>query len=317
MSQLITKQQIIENLKRYYGLEIVEIKIIERLMFRQSFMLLDKDANRYILKGYSDKLELQELNRVWQYYWILKKENVKVGCPLKKRLSEEFHIHINNRYYVVFEYITGERPCVEQYDEIAKCLRKYHEIAKPNLISSCNSTATLLQEAKKQFDLFLNENYSIKPEILLCKEQYMEIIDKYTESIDTIIHGDSILENIISNDGESYLIDFDNLRFGNAMEDVANTVFSLIYYGTEKYNIVPQRLKQASLFVHSYYCDELPVGIERKIFFYMQVHCVIELSKHAKNIRFLIRLPGMKEYLMLLIKVICSSSFTDLISKEL
>ena len=313
---MITKQQIIENLKRDYGLEIVKIEMIERLMFRQSFMLSDIDKNRYILKDYSDKFNLQELNRIWQYYWTLRKMNLKVGCPLGKKFSDEFHMHLNHRYYVVFEYVFGEHPSVEQYEEIAKCLKKYHEVANPNLLTSCSSTGTMLREAKQQFKFFFNGDYSIKQEILSCRDQYMKIIDNYTESIDTIIHGDSILENIVSNDGKSYLIDFDNLRFGNAMEDVANTVLSLIYYGTDRYNINPQRIKQVRLFLHSYYCDKLPIEVERIIFYYMQVHCVIELSKHAENIRLLVRMPGMKEYLILLIKVICSSSFTELIRKE-
>lgn len=313
---MIMQQQLGENLDKHYGLKVVSFKVINRLMFRQSFLVYASDGNQYVVKDYAETFSLQEMSQIWQYYWVLRKFGIRVGCPLRKIDSDEFHICLGNRYYVVFEYVEGEQPVIDQEKEIASCLRKYHEVAASDIFPHLISTGQKLSEGKDLFSHFNQSSYSIKQEILSCKTNLNRIVNEYPKCIQTIIHGDSILENMISHNGEVSLIDFDSMRRGDANEDVANTVLSFMYNGSKKFEIHPERSKQIKAFIDSYYEDMPPTDIEEKLHYYMQVHCVIELFRHAENIRFLVRMPGMKEYLLLLVYVINSRDLNTLMRKD-
>ena len=313
---MIVHQQLVESLDKHYGLKVVSVKVIDRLMFRQSFLVYASDGNQYVVKDYADTFSIQEMSQIWQYYWILRGFGITVGCPLRNLDSGEFHICLRNRYYVVFEYVTGDHPVIDQYKEIAGYLRKYHKVATSDLFPCLISTGHKLSDAKDLFSHFHQGSYSIKQEILSCKTNLYRIIDEYSNCSQTIIHGDSILENMISNNGEVCLIDFDSMRRGDAIEDVANTVLSFMYNGSKKFEIHPERSKQIKAFIDSYYGNMPPTDIEEKLHYYMQVHCVIELIRHAENIRFLVRMPGMKEYLLLLVHVICSKNLNALMQED-
>jgi thiamine kinase-like enzyme len=312
---MITQNQLAECLDKYYGLKIVSIKVINRLMFRQSFLIYASDGNQYVVKDYADTFSLQELSRIWQYYWILRGFGIRVGCPVRNLDSGEFHISISNRHYVVFEYVKGASPEINQYNEIANCLRKYHNVATSDIFICLISTGQKLNEVKDLFSHFNQGSYSIKQEILSCKPNVHRIVDEYSSYSETLIHGDSILENMISNNEEVCLIDFDSMRRGDAIEDVANTVLSILYHGSKKFEIHSDRSIQIKGFINSYYLNMPPADIEEKLHYYMQVHCVIELIRHAENIRYLVRMPGMKEYLLLLVYVICSRDLNTLMKK--
>jgi Ser/Thr protein kinase RdoA (MazF antagonist) len=310
------QQQLVESLDKHYGVKAVSAKVINRLMFRQSFLVYASDGNQYVVKDYADTFSLQEMSQIWQYYWILRRFGITLGCPLRKLDSDEFHICLRNRYYVVFEYVKGDHPVINQYKEIASCLRKYHKVATSNLFPCLISTGQKLSDAKDLFSHFNQGSYSIKQEILSCKTNLYRIVDEYSNCSQTIIHGDSILENMISNNGEVCLIDFDSMRRGDTIEDVANTVLSFMYHGSKEFEIHPERSKQIKAFIDSYYGNMPPTDIEEKLHYYMQVHCVIELIRHAENIRFLVRMPRMKEYLLLLLYVICSRNLNALMQKD-
>ncbi|MDR0404887.1 MAG: phosphotransferase [Oscillospiraceae bacterium] len=312
---MFTWQQLIESLNKYYGLKIIDVKIIDRLMFRQSFLVNTFDGNQYIVKDYAETFSLKELFQMWGYYWKLRELGISIGCPLRRLDSDEFHISLENRYCVVFEYIKGNRPSINQYKEIANCLKKYHGVATSKLLPDLISTEEKLNSAKDLFLNFNNGSYSIKQEILSCKENLYNIIDNYSNSNQTVIHGDTILENMILNDEEVCLIDFDTIRYGDSIEDVANTVLSFMYSGSKKFEVHPGRLQQIKAFINSYYENTSPTDIEKKIHYYMQVHCVIDLIRHAENIRFLIRMPSMKEYLLMLVRVICSKNLNALMQE--
>jgi thiamine kinase-like enzyme len=313
---MIMKQQLVENLNKYYGIEAVSVKTIDRLMFRQSFLVYASNGNQYVVKDYADNFSLKEIYQIWNYYWLLRDLAITVGCPVRKLNSDELHICLENRYYVVYEYVKGDRATINEYRNIAKCLKKYHKVATSDLLPNLISTEEKLSEAKKLFSYFNQGPYSIQQEILSCKTNLYRIVDKYTNSSQTIIHGDSILENMISNNGEVCMIDFDSIRRGDAMEDVANTILSFMYYGSKKYKIHPERLTEIESLIDSYYGNSVLTNIKEKLHYYMQVHCVIELIRHAENIRFLVRMPGMKDYLLLLVNVIRSKNFKELIKEE-
>jgi Ser/Thr protein kinase RdoA (MazF antagonist) len=313
---MITQEQLVDILNKNYGLNVISVKAINRLMFRKSFLVCVADGSHYIVKDYSDAFSLQELSQIWQYYLMLRGFGITVGCPLRKLDSSEFHTYIGNRYYVVFEYIKGVHPNINQYKEIAACLKKYHGVATSDLLPHFVSTEQKLRDAKDCFSYFNQGSYSIKQEILSCKENLYRIVDEYFSNSQTIIHGDSILENMISNHEGVCLIDFDSIRRGDAIEDVANTVLSFMYYGSKKFEIHPGRFKNIKAFINSYYDDSSPIDIEEKLHYYMQVHCVIELIRHAENIRFLIRMPSMKDYLLLLVHVINSKNLRALMRED-
>lgn len=313
---MITQQQLVESLDKHYGLKAVSINVINRLMFRQSFLICAADGNRYIVKDYADTFSLQELSPIWKYYWKVREFGITVGCPLRNLDSGKFHICLKNRYYVVFEYVEGNRPLINHYKKIADCLRKYHQVASSDLIPGLVSTGQKLSEAKDLFSYFNQGSYCIKQEILSCKTSLHKIVDEYSNSSQTIIHGDSILENMILTDREVCLIDFDSIRRGDAIEDVANTVLSFLYYGSKKFKIHPERIEKVKGFIDSYYWNIPPIDIREKLHYYMQVHCVIDLIRHAENIRYLIRMPGMKDYLLLLTHVICSKNLNVLMKED-
>ena len=310
---MITQDEMIESVKINYGLVIVGVEVINRLMFRQSFLLTTNNAIQYIVKDYADIFSLHELSQIWKYYWDLRSFHIRVGCPLKKLGSSEYHMHLNNRYYVVYEYVTGRCPGTNQFKEIALCLKRYHGIAADSLLPGLASTEDKLTEARGLLSYFNQGVYSLKEEIISCKTKAYSVIDRYYNSNQTIIHGDSILENIISENGESCLIDFDNIRRGDAAEDLANTILSFLYYGSKEYKIRSGRSSQINALIYNYYGYTVSTDIEEMLHYYMLVHCVIELARHAENIRFLVRMPSMKPYLLLLVRILHSNSLNELI----
>lgn len=313
---MITQQQLLESLDKHYEIKVVSVKVINRLMFRQSFLICTADGNQYVVKDYADVFSLQELSQIWKYYWRLREFGITVGCPLRNLDSGEFHINLKNRHYVVFEYLQGDCPLINDYKEIADCLKRYHQVSTSDLIPCLGSTQQKLNEAKYLFSYFNQDAYSIKQQILSCKTSLHKIVDEYSSCSQTIIHGDSILENMISTGREVSLIDFDSVRRGDAIEDVANTVLSFLYYGSKTFAIHPERAKQIKAFIDSYYGNIPTTDIKEELHYYMKVHCVIDLIRHAENIRYLLRMPGMKHYLLLLIHVICSKNLNTLIQED-
>ncbi len=309
-------KQLLESLDKYYGIKGINIETIKRLMFRQNYLVYAADGARYIVKDYAYAFSLSKFTKIWEYYWYLREHGVEIGCPLRKLQSEEFHICIKNRYYVVFEYIEGERPCENNYAEIACCLKGYHKVAKAGSDFNYITTKQKLHDAKIKFSYFENADYLIKKEILSCKSNLYRIVEEYTGGEQIIIHGDTILENMILNNGKVILIDFDNMRRGDALEDVANTILSFMYYGSKEYKIHPERMDLIRKLVKSYCEDSVIENLESKLHYYMQVHCVIDLVRHSENIKFLIRMPGMMDYLLLLVKVIMSKNIKELLQEE-
>ena len=313
---MVSQQQLIDNLKKYYGLNVISVKAINRLMFRQSFLVNTEDDNRYVVKDYSDSYSLEELSTIWQYYWILHDNGMNVGRPLRRLDSATFHICLNNRYYVVFEYVAGERPNIENIRKIADCLREYHDIASKLNIDGLESTEKRLEPVKELFSYFHFGSYPLKEEIILCEPNVTRITQIYENNENTIIHGDTILENMVMNDDGICLIDYDTIRIGDRMEDVANTVLSILYNGSSNYAIHPERAMQVYSFIDNYYREKRSYQIENRIHYYIQVHCVIELVRFAENIRFLVRMPGMKDYILMLLKVLRSNSLVDLMKEN-
>ena len=313
---MITEQQLVDNLNKYYGIKVTSLQIINRLMFRQSFLITTSDGIQYIVKDYSNACSLDILNQMLNYLYKLKEFGVRVSFPIRKLHSNEFHFSNNNRYYVVFVYVEGSTCTTRQYKKIASSLKIYHKTASSNLFPSLISTEKKLQAAKDLFLCFNNDNYSIKQEILSCKTNLFKIVDKYISCSETIIHGDSILENMILSNNNIYLIDFDSMRRGDALEDVANTILSFMYFGSKNFEIQPERAQLIEAFINCYFDNTPPDHIKEKLHYYIQVHCVIELIRHAENIRFLVRMPSMKDYLLLLVHIIRSENFKELMYKD-
>ena len=313
---MITQQQLRSILDKYFGLQVEHVKIIQRLMFRQSFLVCTFDNKQYVVKDYADTFSLAELTQIWQYYWHLRESDITVGCPLRRMDSNEFHINLKNRYYVVFEYLKGKHPDICHYEKIARALLKYHGVAKASQLMGLVSTGQKLKEVHTKFKYFYDSDYSIKQNILSCENVLYKIADEYDDCSKAIIHGDSILENMILSDDEVCLIDFDNLHYGDPTEDVANTVLSFLYYGSDVYKIHAERYFQVMEFIKSYYGNALLKSTEKRLHYYMQVHCIIDLIRYAENIRFLVRMPKMEEYLLMLVKVICSKNLRELMQED-
>jgi hypothetical protein len=305
---------LIERINSYYGLSAFEVKVIERLMFRKNYLIQNYDNKRYIVKYYSTALELFELTQVWQYYILLSGLGIAVGCPLRRKDTHEFQIGYNNGYYVVFEYLEGNNPEANNYLLVANSLRDYHSVASVNLIPGLVSTQEKLRCAESIFPFFYQNSYQLKDEILSCEDEIYDIVHSFFIDRPAIIHGDTILENMIYDKHKVCLIDFDSMRIGDALEDVANTVLSIFYYGSSTYEMMSVRYQYVSGFLDSYFNDVVTKDLLCRLHYLMKVHCVIELARHAENIKYLIRMPGMKPYLRLLIKVINSKDFYSLTS---
>ncbi|HAU86739.1 MAG TPA: hypothetical protein DCW90_14980 [Lachnospiraceae bacterium] len=304
-------------LKESYGIDVVETKTITRLMFRQSYVIKDSRKKQYIVKDYAGTLDLQELNRLWQYYLTLWEAGIQVGRAVRKLNSNEFHFFFEGRIYVVFEYVNGKRSEVVQYKQVAECLQKYHGVASSmDVLPGLATTRDKLSLARSLFPFFHQSKYSMKNEILECEDDVYRIVDVYAGQDKTILHGDTILENMVSDGEKTVLIDFDSIHYGDVMEDVSNTVLSFLYYGSKTFKMNPERYVLVKKFVEAYYGKNYTEDLEKNIYYYMQVHCVLELLRHAENIRFLIRMPGMKDYLKMLVLIIHSPDFKTILEKE-
>ena len=309
----------LENLKNYlyqfYEIGCDNIKIVERLMFRRSYLIYKNGVCNYIVKEYPGNSSIIKLSNILKYYFNLKNRGFKVGCPIYRKGSKEFYVFYNGRYYVVFEYLQGKSPQINQYELIANCLNLYHSQAHIETPFFFNTTKRELMIARENYKYYEKNIYKTKKFILSCKNNYNKIADKYNCQSDDyiIIHGDTIIENMIFDNTEVTLIDYDNIRYGTKIEDVANTVISFMYYGSKHYYILPERLQFIRKFINVYYGGK---NIDENIIlYYMKIHCIIELGIYAENITYLERLPGMKDYLLLLVKIINADTFTDLFNK--
>ena len=89
-----------------------------------------------------------------------------------------------------------------------------------------------------------------------------------------------------------------------------------MYFGSKNFEIQPERARLIEAFINCYFDNTPPDHIKEKLHYYIQVHCVIELIRHAENIRFLVRMPSMKDYLLLLVHIIRSENFKELMYKD-
>ena len=311
---MIATNKIIDSIQQNYAISIINVIVVNRLLFRKSFIVTTDDGQKYIVKDYANLVS--ELDYICEYQWSLYESGLDIGIPIKNIKTKKYYTQLDSRYYVLFKYIEGSHPTHLNTKEIAECLRKYHSVAKLHSIHNLHSTKHKLYEAYDMFSNFYKSNYTIRNQIIACKDSIEKVIIQYPHDTkcDTIIHGDTIMKNMILTGNRICLIDFDNIRMGQPIEDVANTVLSIICNDSPEFKIYTDRYQNVRNFIDEYYCNNDKYNIENDILYYMKVHCIIDMARYAKNIEYLIRMPSMQAYLIFLVKIIKAPSLNILIN---
>jgi tRNA A-37 threonylcarbamoyl transferase component Bud32 len=298
--------KIIDVLKTKYGIISTKCEVIERLLFRKSFIVNDVSGNKYIVKAYSTKLNLEKLKCIWNCYKILEDYQVVTNSIIEPTNgNEDLFFTIDGNNYVVFSYIEGKVPSLYDVEEIAIALREYHKVSNQLLqFKMISSTKKDLEESRNELKKFDYNGNELGAKIILLRERIINLIDCFKVNNNVLIHGDVIIENTIKTLNGVRLIDFDSIRYGDPIEDVANLVFSILYFGTNPYKILTDREEYIKKFLNTYFQSSIQDYEIIKIEYFMKVHCIVELARHLENFRFLIRAPGMPPYIELLLEII-------------
>lgn len=197
--------------------------------------------NDYLLKEYSkdaikNEEDLHTRNVQINISKILNNSGIPTIIPIE--FNNEYFINFNNRYYLIynyFEYKVLEEQDLNNYyiETLASTLASIHKLKlvedlkvqyKPINIDIDNYLNILsnLPNAKELYNLMLENKDSLKELITNCNN----ILPKINEEL-CISHNDYKLKNILWNDNQIYLIDFDASSLSNPAVSLAESSFAL------------------------------------------------------------------------------------------
>lgn len=298
--------EIIIILKLNYGINVKDYYTINRLMFRQNYIVEDDIGSKYIVKYYPKGIGSEKINSICDYYKWLE----KIGYFTNKLLQQHnnsFYFTLSNGIYLVYEYITAQILDFSDLTDIGKELRNYHyKVNDRNPTIALEKTSFIIERSKTLFEDFYKckENDFVN-QVLSYKNIIFYILENYCSDIDTIVHGDCSFNNMLKTMQNTIcLIDFDNAHYGNHIEDLAYMVFSIMHYGNKPLSLSFNRSDKIMMLLNAYYGIPISSNEVFEIEKCMKLNCSIELIKHAPNYRFISRTPGTLNYLSCLLKII-------------
>lgn len=296
-------------MKQFYGIHIDEIRIINRLFLRQSFLIYSGEE-KIIFKKYPAIYDETQLNNIWNFSSYLGKYGMTSMKLIPQLDGSRFYKEVNN-YYVAYEFIAGEKAEKEASYQIGELLRKFHVLSKQITYRKMKQFEKMRICEKAYLNLQLFENFFIDDplifKIVSNMDELLTAVSQYTIRDQMIIHGDFTLNNIICKNKEHCIIDFDTIRLGNALEDMVCFILSLCY-STQK-SSTPD-FERIANFIKGYYKNgRVPKTIVSDLVSTIKVHCAFELSEYAANYLIVKRYPGTDEYLNMLIDAIISDGY--------
>lgn len=307
-------KSIISKLQEEYKIVTNEFHQLDRVMYRQNYLVEDNKGNKYYVKYYSQELGVDEVVKITEIYRYLINNGVNTNEVLKNVKTGKYLLTISNKIYVVFKYINGNEVTKEDMLQVAEALRTFHKIKLSNSELLLNKSSTRIEKARniasrldtpslKEFSDFISEIRADLDKLILDAYQ----INNY------IIHGDFNKHNVIIDNKVTYLIDCDEIRIGNPMEDLASMIYSMLYINGE---INYENSKYIVIFLESYFQLELDQRMLDEIETVLKVNSVIYLLDRADTFKYLVRDKSTKRFLNSLITILKEKSIMSKIIEE-
>ncbi|TKC19107.1 aminoglycoside phosphotransferase family protein [Robertmurraya kyonggiensis] len=302
-----------------YRIEIKDITVINRLLFRQSF-LLNTSNGQYVLKYYPRNFSIDQIKLINEFSKCLIKRGMNTLSIISLN-NGNLHISIPNGVYVLYDYLPGVKSDISDISDISVILRGFHDISSLIKEEEINATKETLKIdwAISELDKYLKytEDDDFITKISNYKYEIINSLNSYKLIDNIIVHGDFTLNNVIKEDKIFKIIDLDTIRLGNRLDDLACLSLSLCYSGNNKIKF-NRNYGQIAYLLQSYFGDQLiNQELVNDIVEAMKLHCSYELIKHAENFHVLKRYTGMLNYLNMLLDVITENEMEENIWKQL
>ncbi len=304
----------ISKLQEEYNIIADDLQLLERVMYRQNYLVEDNEGNKYYVKYYSQVLGVDEVVKITDTYRYLIDNGVNTSVVLKNVKTGNYFFIISNRIYVVFRYLEGKEATMESMRQVSKALRTFHDIKLNDSKMLFNKSITRIENARsiasrldspslKKFTDFISE----------VKDDVEQLISNAYPINDFFIHGDFNKHNVIVNNEVINFIDCDETRIGNPLEDLASMIYSLLYINGE---ISYENSKYIVDFLESYYESELDQKLIDEIEVVLKVNSVIYLLDRADTYKFLARDKSTKKFLDSSITILKEKSIMNRIFKR-
>jgi Ser/Thr protein kinase RdoA (MazF antagonist) len=305
------KDKVCRIMHECYGINTESIEIINRLFFRQSY-LIDDGNKRFVFKKYPRNYEETQLNYIWDIALYLSTYGMDTMELVYKKDGSRFY-RDSDDYYVVYKYISGAKAKKEESYEIGRLLKEFHikcEKIKCEKMQEFTRRLDIVQAGKEiQKFAFYSTETSLGKKIQENIEIFLNCIQSYSIQDNLIIHGDFTLNNVLRRNYDYCIIDFDTIRLGNAIEDMACFVLSLCYTDSQDLKLY-HNYKEVAYFLKGYYKDKkMPENIIEKLVKSLKVHCTVELAGHASNYMITKRYTGTDAYLNMLADAVITDGF--------
>ena len=193
-------KQVLKEIKDNSGIKTIQ-KINNTLA--NDIYIITTNNNKYVLKKYNYNYNFRLSNILYNLY---EENNIKVVRPINKKI-----ITIQTNKYNIFKYIKTDNQEIENEYFIKLINTKRKVLIKANLLKKCN---------KYYYNLLNKKQYKIKEELYIINE-YKKLMNKKIFYNKYINHGDISPNNIIINNNNAYLIDFDEAIVTTELYDVA------------------------------------------------------------------------------------------------
>lgn len=221
----LTKEKIIELIKKIYDIDIYQVLKINR----GSANIYSLNNNKYILKEFQEKYKQEDIDKEVHIINHLKKDGIKVPDYIKTKKNNYSFIY-KERVIVLEKYIDGYtkksntgsyKQILESAEYLGKIINSLQnldiELSNINL-SNWYSKEQVIKGIKKHKELLKNSCINNNPKILKDIEDKISMLeyikDKYSfDGIDKLTimntHGDySVLQFIYKNEKVNAIIDF-------------------------------------------------------------------------------------------------------------
>lgn len=222
--------------------------------------LVQTSSRKYVLRNFTDESTPQKIEKVCHILNFGLKNKIKVAQPIK--FKKNYYVDKKNRIFLTKFYpgkiFSGDQ---KEFLDLAKQLALLHKVLNKNKTSfrySIKSTYQTLTEAElKKINIQIKKQPSkdSSDKLILTNMEFLkELIhsnSKITKNIlkknfgMQLIHSDLHIKNVIFNKKKvSVLLDFNSMRNGYKMNDIAFTGFRFASFNTNKLNLIQMNIKK-------------------------------------------------------------------------
>lgn len=259
----MSENNLLNNILKEFNIQYIDIKRLNKGYVSRKWLIKDIYNNIFILKE-SCITNSERLNYICYIQEQLNSISPKIYSSHDKK-----HITINNKFYILYEYIEGKQLKTAQINkkigfEIGQFMGKLHNLMnniKENGLADKKNTIGLnlckpnivkmnhLINYYKNHDTFYERIllYKLK---FVKKMDYSKLMSKVENLLDKqIIHGDFYIDNIIFKNDQIYILDFDQAGIFYKLYELFRGMFFVCYDESKEEN---ENIEKIKYFIKGY-----------------------------------------------------------------